>query len=142
MAKHEVATISFMLYRGSNRFVGAVSVKLPDIVQKVVKLSGAGIAGDVDVPISGQLEAMEVTINFNAYSAEVASLRAPGRHTITLMPAVQNEDTVAGEIVVAAEKHVMEIVPKGLTGANIGLSYRARAYKMRAHRDCQRTQRV
>jgi hypothetical protein len=108
-----------MVYEGSSNFVGVASVALPDINQKVATLNGAGIAGDVEVPISGQLEAMTVTIKFKAYSAEVARLRSPGRHTVELRPAVQNEDTVRGEIVVAAEKHVMVIVPKGLSGATI-----------------------
>jgi hypothetical protein len=98
------------------------SVQMPNINQKTVPLSGAGIAGDVDIPISGQLEAMDITIAFNAHNEEVTRLRSPGRHNITLLPAVQHEDTVAGEIVVAAEKHVLVIVPKGLSGMSVAPS--------------------
>jgi len=119
MAKYEVVTINFMVYENANRFTGMASVTLPNINQKSVPLSGAGIAGEVDVPISGQLEPMEVKFSFNAYSAEVARLRSPGRHKIEMHPAVQNEDTVKGAIIVTAEKHVMTIVPKGLSGATI-----------------------
>ncbi|MCL2082872.1 MAG: phage major tail tube protein [Oscillospiraceae bacterium] len=119
MVSYEVVTINFMVYEGKNRFAGAASVQLPNINQKTVNLSGAGIAGDVEVPISGQLEAMEVSIKFNEFSAEVARLRSPGRHTITLMPAVQRGDKTKGEIVTVPEKHTMVIVPKGLSGANI-----------------------
>ena len=116
---YEVATINFMVWEGANRFVGVASVKLPDINQIIATVSGAGIAGRIEVPISGQLEPMETTLNFNAYGFEVARLRAPGRHDIELRPAVQNEDKVAGEIVVGGEKHVMVIVPKNLSGATI-----------------------
>ena len=117
--EHEVATINFMVYEDAHRFVGVASVKLPDINQIIVVLEGAGIAGRVEVPVSGQLEPMEATINFSAYSPEVARLRSPGRHNIELRPAVQNEDSVKGELVIAGEKHVMVIVPKNLSGATI-----------------------
>jgi len=119
MARYEVVTINFMVYEGANRFIGVASVTLPNINQKIATITGAGIAGDLEVPVSGQLEAMEVTINFNAYSADVARLRSPGRHNIELRPCMQYEDTVAGEMIATDEKHVMVIVPKSLSGANI-----------------------
>ena len=119
MARYEVVTINMMLYEDVTRFVGVAAVQLPSINQIIATITGAGIAGNLEVPISGQLEAMEVGIKFNGYTADVARLRSPGRHNIELRPAVQHEDTVDAEIVVAAEKHVMVIVPKGLSGANI-----------------------
>ena len=119
MSKYEVVTIDCMVYEGPHRFIGVASVKLPDITNIMVELSGAGIGGKVGVPVSAQLEQMEVTINFNSYSKEQARLRAPGRHNIELRPAIQQEDTVRGEMVVVPEKHVMVVVPSGLTGATI-----------------------
>ena len=117
--RYEATTINFMLYEDGNRFLDVVSVALPAINQKIATVTGAGIAGDVEVPISGMLDAMEVTINFRSPSKDTLRLRAPGRHNIELRPVSQYEDTVKGELVTAGEKHVMSIVPKNLSGATI-----------------------
>ena len=119
MRRYEVSTINFMLWEGANRFVGAASVVLPNINQKIETITGAGLLGSVDVPVMAQIDPMDVTINFNGYADEAANLRAPGRHSITLRPAVQREDAVAGELLAVGEKHVMVIVPKTLSGPTI-----------------------
>ncbi|MCL2487348.1 MAG: phage major tail tube protein [Oscillospiraceae bacterium] len=117
--RYEVTTINCMLYEDGNRFVDMASVVLPSINSKIAQLTGAGIAGDVDVPVIGQFDAMETTINLRSPSADSMRLRTPVRHTVELRPAVQKEDTVKGAMLAVGEKIVMVIVPKGLSGITI-----------------------
>jgi P2 family phage contractile tail tube protein len=115
----EVGTIDFAVYEGSDEFVGIASVTLPDKNQKAIKMSGAGIGGEVDVPITGQYEAMSMDMSFRNYSSRVARLREHRRHTIELRVAQQNEDTTSGQLVTDAVKHVMIVVPKSASGGTV-----------------------
>jgi len=115
----EVGTIDFAVYEGDDEFVGMASVTLPDKIQKTMTVNGAGIGGDVEVPVKSQYEAMSLTVAFKNYSPRVARLRQHGRHNIELRVAQQDEDPVAGQLVTAAVKHVFSLVPKSATGGNI-----------------------
>ena len=115
----DVGIIDFAVFEGSDEFVGMGSVKLPDKNQKVVSMSGAGIGGDVEVPISGHYDAMSVEMSFRTYSERVAVLREHRLHTIELRAAQQHEDPVTGELDVSEVKHVMVVVPKGASGGTV-----------------------
>jgi len=115
----DVGTIDFAVYEDSTEFVGMASAKLPNKNQKVVTLNGAGIGGDVEVPVPGQYDALLLELSFRAYTPRVASLREPRVHIIELRVAQQNEDRVAGQVVQEGVKHVFKVIPKGVTGGTI-----------------------
>ena len=115
----EVGTIDFAVYEEGDEFVGMASVKLPDKNQKSVTMAGAGIGGDVEVPIPGQYDALTLEMVFPVYSKRVARLREPRRHTIELRIAQQNEDRVQGRLVQEGAKHVFVVVPKSKSGGTI-----------------------
>ena len=114
-----VGTIDFKVYEDGNAFIGVASTVLPNKTQKTLKVNGAGLGGDIDVPISGQYEAMEMTLNFRAYNESVAKLREPRRHTIDLRLAEQYEDPVTGTMKVVKIKHIMVVVPKSSSGGTV-----------------------
>ena len=116
---YEVGTIDFAVYEDSDEFVGMASVTLPDKNQKVITVNGAGVGGDVEVPINGHYDAMVLTMAFKNYSPRVARLREHRRHNIELRVAQQNEDPVSGQLVTDAVKHVMVIVPKSASGGTV-----------------------
>jgi len=116
---YDVGTIDFAVYEDSDEFVGMASVTLPDKNQKVITINGAGVGGDVEVPVSGHYDAMTITFAFTNYSPRVARLREHRRHNIELRVAQQNEDPVAGQLVTDAVKHVLVVVPKSASGGTV-----------------------
>ena len=115
----EVGTIDFAVYEDAEEFVGMASLKLPDKNQKVISMSGAGIGGDVEIPVNGHFDAMTLEMNFPNYSPRIARLREHRRHTIECRVAQQVEDRVKGEIVTDAVKHVFTLIPKSASGGDV-----------------------
>ena len=115
----KVGTIDFLVHDDQEEFVGIAAVTLPDKTQKAITLAGAGVGGDVEVPVPGHYDAMTLTLSFANFSQKVARLREPRRHMITLRIAQQDEDVVAGKLTVSADKHVFEVVPKAVTGGEV-----------------------
>jgi len=116
---YEVGTIDFAVYEDSVEFIGMANVQLPDKNQKVITMNGAGIGGDVEVPMAGHYDAMTLTLAFRTYTAKLATLREHRRHQIELRVAQQNEDPVSGSLTVDAVKHVFVVVPKATSGGTV-----------------------
>ena len=115
----EVGTADFAVYEDAVEFVGMAQLKLPDKNQKVVTLSGAGIGGDVEVPIIGHYDPMTLEMDFRNYSPRVARLREHRAHTIECRVAQQAEDRMQGQIVTESVKHVFVLIPKSASGGTI-----------------------
>jgi P2 family phage contractile tail tube protein len=115
----EVGTIDFAVYEDSDEFLGMASATLPEKNQKSITMNGAGIGGDVDVPIVGHYDAMTLSLAFRTYTARHARLREHRRHQIELRVAQQNEDPVSGAVVTDAVKHVFVVVPKSASGGTV-----------------------
>ena len=114
-----VGTIDFAVYEDSVEFLGMASVTLPDKSQKVATVSGAGIGGDVEVPIVGHYDAMTVTLAFPVYTKRIAQLREHRTHQLELRVAQQAEYPVTGTLVTDSVKHVFMVVPKKASGGTV-----------------------
>ncbi len=115
----EVGTIDFALYEDSYEFLGIASVKIPDRNRKTITINGAGIGGDVEIPIPGHFDAMTMDITLRADGDKLARLREPRAHQLELRVAQLNEDPVAGGLIKAGFKYVVIGVPKSSGGATI-----------------------
>jgi len=115
----DVGTIDFAVYEDSTEFIGIANSVLPDKSQKVITLTGAGIGGDVEVPIRGAYNAMEMSLAFRAYTPRIASLREQRVHIIEIRVAQQNEDRIAGQVVTEGVKHVFKVLPKSTSGGTV-----------------------
>ena len=119
MPKFDESVINFAVYEDSVEYVGMAGVTLPNLAAIVQTLSGAGIAGNVEVPVLGHYDVMSLTLNFRTTTEHSVRLSEPRRHNIDLRMAQQIEDTVAGEVKVQSIKHVLVVVPKTDTGGTI-----------------------
>lgn len=111
-------TVNYDVYEDGSRYDGTASAQLPDLTFLTQSLSGAGIGGNIEA-VTPHLDAMTLTLNFRETTDEAFALCTPRRHQIELRVAKQVEDTVAGEIRQDAVKHVLVVIPKGLTGGTI-----------------------
>lgn len=119
MPNFDESVINFAVYEDSVEYVGMASVTLPNLTSITQTLSGAGIAGNVEVPILGHYDVMSLGLNFRTTTAQSIKLSEPRRHNIDLRAAQQTEDTVAGTVKVQNVKHVLVVVPKTETGGSI-----------------------
>lgn len=113
------STINFACYEDAKDFLGLASVTLPDIDFIVQTISGAGIAGNVEAPIIGHMNAMTAQLKFRTFSAESIKLQEPREHNIDLRAAQQVFDPISGTYQAQAIKHVLVMVPKTLSNGNI-----------------------
>lgn len=111
-------TVNYDVYEDNVRFDGTASAQLPDISPIVQSLSGAGIAGNIEA-VTPHVDAMTLTLNFREVTDEGYSLATFRRHHITLRQARQDEDPVGDSIDTIAIKHVLVVIPKGLTGGQL-----------------------
>ena len=124
--------INFKVYEDSVEYVGMAQATLPDLTALTQSISGAGIAGNVESVILGHFDAMTLGLNFRTVtdqSDHVVAFMAHGacfrhaqrhrRHTIDLRVAQQDEDVVAGKVVVRAVKHILVVIPKSDKGGSV-----------------------
>lgn len=119
MPNFDESVINFAVYEDGVEYVGMAGVTLPNLSAIVQTLSGAGIAGNVEVPVLGHYDVMSLTLNFRTTTEHSVRLSEPRRHNIDLRMAQQIEDTVAGEVKVQSIKHVLVVVPKTDTGGTV-----------------------
>jgi phage tail tube protein FII len=117
---YEVGTVNFRVTDEDDKeYFGIAGITLPNMANKVITMNGAGIGGDVDVPIQGHYDAMEITLNFRTYGPSIARLREPRWHHIRAMIAQHDEDRVNGDVVVTPTKFLFTCKPKNRGGGNI-----------------------
>ena len=119
MGMVDQAVINFACYEDAKDFLGMTSVTLPDVDFIVATVSGAGIAGNVEAPIIGHMNAMTAQLKFRTFSAESLKLQEPREHNIDLRAPQQVYEPIAGVYKTQSVKHVLVLVPKTLSNGNI-----------------------
>lgn len=110
---------SYALYEDEKMYLGVATVNLPDVESAVFTVSGAGILGEVEIPVAASPKPMTVTINFRHANEAAYSLAEERAHNITLYRVDQNYDSTVGEIGTTNRKTIMRIFPKKLTGGEL-----------------------
>ena len=106
-----VGTTNFEVYESGNRYLGIATVDLPEISLSTIEVSGAGIAGKMEVPVAGQFENMEVTIHWREVSNNFVSLAAYKAHNLTFRSAQHLYNASSGKIRQEPLKIVVRSIP-------------------------------
>lgn len=69
---------AFRVYVNGSDMVGVADVQLPVLQAMSESVKGAGIAGEVDAPVSGHFGSMEVSFNWRTLDTSGVELMAPG----------------------------------------------------------------
>lgn len=117
--KYDLATINYKVYEGKTNFCGIADITLPTLSFLTQTLNGVGISGNVDAVLIGQMDAMEMDINFNNTTTDTIKLATPVRHSIEAHAALQLEDGTTGEEVIQHVKHVLVAIPKSMSGGTL-----------------------
>lgn len=109
--------INFKAYSDSGVLLGLVDVELPTIKMLTEKMSGAGIAGELDVPGMGQFGAMQLKLKFRAATHAAVGLTSPRGHHIELRGSMQFHESGSGTLVPRPIRVVTRALP---TEFNLG----------------------
>lgn len=111
--------VNYALYEDEKLYLGVASVTLPDVELSTFTLSGAGILGELEMPITATPKAMITVINFRHANEAAYALAEERVHNITLYRVDQNYDSTKGEIGTTNRKSFMKIFPKKLSGGEL-----------------------
>lgn len=86
-------TINYNVYSEEGELLGVATAELPELAYMTETLTGAGLAGEIETPVTGHFGAMSTTLNFNAIQADAIVLLSTKGNTLTLRSAQQALDT-------------------------------------------------
>lgn len=112
MSKQAAAYINLEIYEDSINLLGVAKVKLPAIVFPCVNISGAGMMGNMEVPLYGMVDSMSTTINWLTPHGDAVRLMSPKKHQLDMRVAEEFWDVEQAEVGVWADKYVMIVRPK------------------------------
>ena len=90
--------ISYAIYEDEKMFYGVAEVDLPDFENMVFNVSGAGVLGEIEIPVMAQLKAMTTTFKFNHANEAAYALAEERVHTLSLWRADQHYNYSGGEL--------------------------------------------
>ena len=90
----------YNLYRKGTKLVGLTGeVELPAVTMVTDTLEGAGTGGNMDIPVIGLTENIDIQIPFMSLTKDLFSLANPGEAgDLTLRGAIQGTDPATGKI--------------------------------------------
>ncbi len=118
----DAGIINYAVYEDGSEYLGLARVTLPDVNNKILTVNGAGIPGDIDLPVLGHMDAMIVKIDFLDSHESTYKLAETRRHILDLRAAHEAYNPTSGEIEVHAYKHILEVIPTKLGGGTIAPS--------------------
>lgn len=112
-------TINYNVYDDGESLLGTATVELPELAYVADTLSGAGLAGEIETPVLGHMQAMQVTLNWNTIEVSTLTMLANRSRTLTLRSAQQKLDTSAGHLVSVPVKITLKTLPKSVSLGNL-----------------------
>ena len=108
-------TTNFEVYEEGHRYLGIATVDLPELSFKGIDVNGAGIAGEMNIPVAGMIEDAELTIHWREVSRNFTGLAAYKAHNLTFRSAQHLYNAATGNIRQEALKILARGIPKKIT---------------------------
>lgn len=115
----DAGVINFAVYENGSEYLGIAKCTMPDSSNKVFTVNGAGIPGDIDVPVVGHKDAMKLNMSFVDNPASAYKLSEERVHLIDLRVAHEEVDATKGGIKINKVKHILEVMPLSTTGGDL-----------------------
>lgn len=104
----------YTVYRNGSQFLGTATVDLPTLDAMTSTFRGAGISGEIEMPVPGQFSSMQVTLNWDVVDPAAYELSAPVTHSLDLRLVQQVMDTGTATL----SKQPTRISVRGVTKSN------------------------
>ena len=84
---------------GEDYMIGIANVDLPELASNTTSITGVGLSGEIDSPVHGHFQSMELTLNWR--TPHVSGMRLVGGNPVSLQVygSVQNFDSGANDYV-------------------------------------------
>ncbi len=117
--KQPAAYINLELYEDGVNMLGVAKVQLPAIAFPCVTISGAGMMGEMEVPLYGMVQAMSTTITWLTPHEDAVKLMSPKKHQLDFRVCEEAWDVEQAEVALWADKYVMIVRPKTTTPGTV-----------------------
>lgn len=111
-AKTPDKTINYRVYQDGTNLIGLATVDLPEISYMTDTLTGAGVAGELETPVTGHIGAMSLTLNWRTVNPKALALLKVSGATLTLRSAQQEVDNAENALTVQGVKITIKTLPK------------------------------
>lgn len=108
---------------GEDNMIGLANVDLPEIASSTTSITGVGISGEIDAPVRGHFQSMELTLNWR--TPHKTGLRMSGGNPVSLQiyGSIQNMDSgvndyVEDQIIVTIRGRAKSYAPGTLEAMN------------------------
>jgi P2 family phage contractile tail tube protein len=120
--------INFAVYNGESQdMLGIAEVTLPTFEAMSETISGAGIAGEIDMPVLGHFGGMTVELSWRTVTPDVITLSEQKAHRLDLRGSQERYDEQSGDIGSAPIKISVVTVPKSINLGNLNVGANADA---------------
>lgn len=113
------AVINYTMFEDSTEFVGLSKVTLPSLSMITQTVKGAGIAGEFETVLIGQMKAMEIDIEMLTLTRPGISLAEQRIHDWEFREVQQTVEDITANHGVEAVKHVIKAFPKQMDGGTL-----------------------
>ena len=117
--KQAAAYVNLEIYEDSVNLLGIAKVQLPSIAYPCVSISGAGMMGNMEVPLYGMVDNMTVTINWLTAHGDAVKLMSPKKHQLDMRVAEEFWNIEEAEEGVWADRYVMIVRPKSTSPGSV-----------------------
>ncbi len=83
------AHVDYLMYENGVTLIGVGKVKMPPIKYKTIPATGAGLMGDVTIPLAGMIEPLVVSIDFTSVTDAIVNLATNQWHDVAVYVANQ-----------------------------------------------------
>lgn len=119
--------VDYMMYENGDVLIGIAKVTMPKVKYKTVTATGAGLMGDVEIPLSGMIEAMSFNIEFSSVTDAAVRLGTNEWHNVSLYLADQYFDSVERKEELEQNRFEMSIRPTESSAGTIATASAADA---------------
>ncbi len=106
--------VQYYVFDGDNMMIGVADLTLPDLTYMSETVKGAGIGGEIDMPIIGSLQSMSTSITWRSLVEETAMFLEPKGHTFYAKGSVQEFNSDKSDYKQIPLKVTMRVLPKSL----------------------------
>lgn len=119
--------VDYLMYKNGGPLIGIAKVTMPTIKYKTVTASGAGLMGDVTIPLAAMIEAMTFNIQFSSVTDASVQLGTNEWHDVALYAADQYFDSVSRKEEIEQNRFELSIRPTETSAGTIATASAADA---------------
>lgn len=114
-----IGVINYAVYEDGKRFLGIAKITMPNKEAKTFTVNGAGINGDIDIPVIGTRNAMKMTIEFQDMNEAAYVLAEERVHLLDLKVIHQSLDYSGRTVGDENHKYVVKVMPISFSGGDL-----------------------